>query len=521
MAVLQSLNRETTDVKAKTKQALIGVDIGTQGTKAVLVSEEGTLLASSFRKSALHQPRAGVVEEDPERQVAAVCATIKECVGKAHTAPGSVAALAIAGQMAGVLGVGQDGRNVTPYDSWLDTRCGAYITQMNRVAGDEIIAKTGGPASFNHGPKILWWKHERAKVFRAIAAFVQPGGYAAMRLCGLTARNAFIDKTYLHFSGFADNPRGCWDAGLCRRFSLDAKKLPQIVNPHQVVGELTGSMANRCGLSAGVPVVAGCGDTAASFLACGATRAGICVDVAGTASVFAATTNSFKPDQRFKTLTCGQAATPGLWHPYAYINGGGMNLEWFRKQITGFGSKSRLPKFAALDAAAEAIKPTPDLPMFVPHLGGRVSPGWPDLRGAWVGLTWAHEVPHLWLAMLEGVALEYAIYQQVLRHLHPNLRLVELRATGGGEGSALWNQIKADVLDTPVARVNRSEGAPLGAALLAGFGVGLIKDLDTTARKWIRAGKVVSSNRRLARYYQQRLTGYEAVLKSLNHWSQN
>jgi len=502
-------------------QALIGVDIGTLGTKAVLVSEDGTLLASSFRKSTLHQPGAGVVEENPERQVATVCATIKECVGKSRIAPGNVSALAIDAQMAGIIGVGKDGRNVTPYDSWLDTRCGAYITQMNRVAGDEIIAKTGGPASFNHGPKILWWKHERADVFRSIATFVQPGGYAAMRLCGLTARDAFIDKTYLHFSGFADNQSGCWNAGLCRRFGFDAGKLPRIVNPHQIVGELAVSMASRCSLRAGVPVVAGCGDTAASFLACGATRAGICVDVAGTASVFATTTHTFKPDRRYKTLSCGQAATPGLWHPYAYINGGGMNLEWFRKQIAGFGSSARLPEFADLNAAAEAIEPMPELPMFVPHLGGRVSPGWPALRGAWVGLTWAHNTPHLWRAMLEGVALEYAIYQQVLLHLHPKLHLVELRITGGGERSALWNQMKADVLGTPVAQVTRSEGAPLGAALLAGFGIGLIKDLDATARKWIRAGKAIQPNRRLGRYYQQRLAAYEAVLKSLNDWSKN
>jgi xylulokinase len=508
-------------VKAQIMQALIGVDIGTQGTKAVLLSEDGTLLASSFRKSILHQPGTGVVEEDPERQVATVCSTIKECVRKTRIDPGNVAALAIAGQMAGVIGVGKDGRNVTPYDSWLDTRCSSYIERMKRVAGDEIIAKTGGPASFNHGPKILWWKHERTKVFRAIAAFVQPSGYAAMRLCGLTARDAFIDKTYLHFSGFADNQRGFWDAALCRRFSLNQEKLPRILNSHEVVGELCASMAGRCGLRSGVPVVAGCGDTAASFLACGATREGICVDVAGTASVFAATTRTFKPDRRFKTLSCGQAATPGLWHPYAYINGGGMNLDWFRNQIAGFRSSGRLPKFADLDAAAEAIGPTIDLPMFVPHLGGRVSPSWPELRGAWVGLTWAHKAPHLWRAMLEGVAMEYAIYRQVLRHLHPNLRLLELRVTGGGEKSDLWNQIKANVLGTPVAQVGRSEGAPLGAALLAGFGVGLIKDLDATARKWIRTGKIAQPNRRFARHYQQRLTAYAAVLKSLNDWSKN
>ena len=124
-------------------KALIGVDIGTQGTKAALFAEDGACLASAFRKSALHQPRAGVVEEDPERQVATVCQTIKECVVKARVAPSDLAAVAIDGQMAGIIGVDEQGRCVTPYDSWLDTRCAPYITRMNAVARAMIEMENG------------------------------------------------------------------------------------------------------------------------------------------------------------------------------------------------------------------------------------------------------------------------------------------------------------------------------------------------------------------------------------------
>jgi xylulokinase len=500
---------------------LIGIDIGTQGTKAGLFAAHGRLLASAFRKSALRQPRPGVVEEDPELQVASVCQTIAECLAQAKIAPAEVAALAIDGQMAGILGVGADGRHVTPYDSWLDTRCAPYIQVMNQAAAEEIIERTGGPASFNHGPKILWWMRERPKVFGAIRAFVQPGAYAAMRLCGLTAADAFVDKTYLHFSGFADTRKGCWDPDLCRRFGLDENKLPRIVNPHAVVGQVNQEMARRCGLRAGVPVVAGCGDTAASFLASGATREGICVDVAGTASVFAATVRQFRPDRRHQVLGCGQAATPGLWHPYAYINGGGLNLEWFRREQAVLGRESASEaSFKDLDRAAACLSTDDPLPFFVPHLGGRVSPSWPKLRGAWVDLTWAHRPAHLWRAMLEGVALEYAIYKQVLLELHPKLRVAELRVTGGGEKSAFWNQLKADALGVPVVQMVRSEGAPLGAALLAAYGVGLVKDLDQAAREWMAAGRVTRPNRKLARYYQQRLARYGALLASLNAWSE-
>ena len=186
---------------------LLGIDIGTQGTKAVLFDRRGRTLAAAFRKSRLHRPAPGVVEEDPEYQFKTVCQCIKSCVSQAGIAAATIAAVGIDGQMAGILGVGADGRHVTPYDSWLDTRCSNYIVQMQQQAGEEIIRRTGGPASFNHGPKILWWRQERPRTYEQIAAFVQPGGYAAMRLCAMDATAAFIDKSYLHFSGFADNLR--------------------------------------------------------------------------------------------------------------------------------------------------------------------------------------------------------------------------------------------------------------------------------------------------------------------------
>ena len=177
------------------RDLVIGIDIGTQGTKTAVFDAAGRPLAGAFVKSRLCRPGPGVVEEDPERQVDSVCATIRRCARAARLEPGRIAGIGIDGQMAGVIGVGRDGRAVPPYDSWLDTRCAPYITQMERAAGDEITAKAGGPPSFNHGPKILRWQREFPRIYRSIRAFVQPGGYAAMRLCGLDGAAAFIDRT--------------------------------------------------------------------------------------------------------------------------------------------------------------------------------------------------------------------------------------------------------------------------------------------------------------------------------------
>jgi xylulokinase len=443
-------------------------------------------------------------------------------VADAGIKPSSVAAIAIDGQMAGIIGVGRDGRAVTPYDSWLDTRCAPFIDRMSSEAGARILEKTGCAPSFNHGPKILWWMHERPEVFREVRSFVQPGGYAGMRLCGREGDRAYIDETYLHFSGFADNNGSRWDDVLCGAFDLDPAKLPEIVSPSAVVGQLIPAMAQRCGLPSGVPVVAGCGDTTASFLSCGATREGLCVDVAGTASVFASTTAAFNPDIDRRTLGCGRSAVPGLWHPYAYINGGGMNLEWYRREIANRGAAegSDLMSLKELDKKAEGIGGAGTIPLFVPHLAGRVSPAMPYLRGAWVGLDWTHGLAHLYRGVLEGVALEYGVYLGVLRGLYPELALREIRVTGGGGASPLWNRIKASVLQMPVVRLRGSPGAPSGSALLAGFGIGLFDDLDRAADRWTQAEATFRPEPEWVPLYREKVRRYEALLNTLNAFSE-
>ncbi len=497
---------------------LIGIDIGTQGTKAALYSEIGKCRAIAFEPSRLYQPAHGIVEEDPEYQVATVCKTIQACMNKSKLDGDAVAAIGIAGQMAGVLGIDKAGRAVTPYDSWLDTRCKAYIERMQKTAGQAILTKTGCAPSFNHGPKILWWMHERKETFKSVKSFVQPGGYAAMRLCDLKGSDAFIDTTYLHFSSFADNQKSQWDAALCEQFGMDPSLLPRIREPQEVIGEITPESAHRCGLPAGIPVVAGCGDTAASFLACGATTEGICVDVAGTASVFAATTAQFQPDLKNATLGVGQAVSPGLWHPYAYINGGGMNLEWFRNQVMPLPSSHEPRSLSELDDSASHIQLDPSLPMFIPHLGGRVSPAWPEMRGAWAGLTWKHSYPQLYRSLLEAVALEYCVYQEILVGIDSQFKPNEVRITGGGEKSTLWNQIKSDALGIPVVQMQHNEGSPKGAAMVAGAGVGLFKDVRQISETWCTCGARYEPNHVANRFYHERLQDYKALLDCMNQW---
>ncbi len=494
---------------------LIGVDIGTQGTKTVIFSKEGKCVAKSIVKSKLIRT-SNSIEENPEDQFDSVCRSIGECMRKAGLHPSSIAGIGIDGQMAGIVGIGSDGKHITPYDSWLDNRCSPYIKLMEEKACDEILRKTGNAPSINHGPKILWWKHEKTKIFSQIESFVQPGAYVAMRLCGLKAKDAFIDNTYLHFSGFANNKQNTWDYKLCDYFDIDCSLLPRIVKSSEVIGEISSASAKLAGLSAGIPVVAGCGDTAASFLSAGAVDEGICVDVAGTASVFAATTFSFKPDTKNKTLSCGKSVVGDLWHPYAYINGGGMNLEWFKTKVLTNKDKLDVIDFEELNRLASEHAPDIDDPVFIPHLGGRSCPGNADMRGAWFNLSWSVDAPILYRSILESVAMEYCLFKNSLSSLYDNYPFKELRITGGGEKSVLWNQMKADALGIKVVQIQQNEGAPMGAAMLAGLGTGFLSDIEKTINEWVKTTRECYPDPDKNSFYEKRMKKYNEFLELLS-----
>lgn len=495
-------------------QLLLGIDIGTQGVKSSLFDQNGRCLGTSFIPSQLHQPEPGITEEDPEFQLDSVCRSISECLKDiTESDRKAVKALAIDGQMAGVVGVGADGMAVTPYDSWLDTRCAPYIKIMKEKAEAEIIRKTGNPPSFNHGPKILWWKHEKPETYEKIVSFVQPAGYAAMRLCGLKGSEGFIDKTYLHFSGYADNKNACWDDGLLNQFDIDPAKLPRIVKSTDIIGTMSREMAARCGLPVPVAVAAGCGDTAASFLSCGAVTPGICIDVAGTASVFAATTDKFCFDSETQVMGCGASVTEGLWHPYAYINGGGMNVEWFLSEVLGRG-KEESDRYR--DVEPDTLAPREDDPIFVPHMAGRVSPSQPDLKGTFAGLSWSHTKKDMFKAVMEAVALEYGIYRKSLMTMLPGVELSEMRITGGGENSRIWKEMKSAVLQVPVVSIEQKFGAPMGAAIVAGVACGVLKSTKDAAEQWISTKDATTCDPGLYEYYKKRTVRYESLLAAMN-----
>jgi xylulokinase len=502
---------------------LIGVDLGTSATKAALYSLEGRLAAEAILEVPVYTLRPGVVEQENLDFFNSAAHTVRSCIRESGIDPRQVAAIAFDSQMAGIGSIDEAFQPAARFDSWLDMRCQPYIEWLDQTAGERIIRSTGCPPSCNHGPKMLWWQHERPKEYARIAKFVTPAGYVAGSLAGLRADQAFMDYTFIHYAGVSDSQALAWSPELGRATGIELEKLPRIVEPWTIIGEAAPTAAREFGLAPGTPIAAGCGDTAACALGAGVVRPGMLYDTAGTAAVLAACTDRMVADVRNRALLSMHSVIPGLYHPLAYIAGGGLALRWFRDQFYNVlrGQPQPLENYLyeAMDELAVNAPPGANELMFSPHLGGRICPPAPGMRGAWIGFSWGHTQADFLRAILESVAFEYAYYLKILVEQIPELRLLETRVVGGGARSQTWNQIKADVLQVPYRRLSRAEFGTWGCALVAGKAVGLFADLAVKAEETtLMQGEPILPDPALRSVYEPLVEQYIHLQARLSHY---
>ena len=490
----------------------IGCDLGTMGTKAAVVDLNGRILGEAFEEVALHTPRPGWVEQDLAEIEASAYRTIRRALDAAGQ-PEKVAGVAFSGQMSGVGAIDESFRPVAHFDSWLDSRCAPYIHKMASHSA-RITELAGCPPTYSHGPKILYWQQERPDDFQQVARFLVPGAYVAGRLCELDPSEAFIDRTYLHFTNLADTKEASWSEELIRLFGVDRGLLPRIVDPLDVIGEVTAEAAAVTGLPEGTPVVAGAGDQTAASLGAGVTDPGQAFDSAGTASVFAVCLDRFTADVSNQTFTAAHSVIPGTFIGMAFINGGGLALRWFRDYVAGIGDVPEA--YPRLDDLAREVEPGSEGLLWFPHFQGRVLPPDPSARGGWVGLTAGHSRGHMFRAILEGIAFEYAEWARLMGQLSGNVPR-EARALGGGARSALWNQIKADVLGIDWLPTKREECGVLGNALIAAAGTDFIavSDLPEVSRSWQPVGAPVRPDPDHHAAYQRVVNAYRRLADGL------
>lgn len=477
---------------------LVGVDVGTQSVKACLFRLDGTRISHAAAPLTLHRRAGDEVYQEAEDFCRLVTSVIGSCMAASgRPEDADVAAIGVAGQMAGILGIDARGQAVTPYDSWLDSRCRAEVAEMDARRGNRLVELTGCPPMVAHAPKILWWRRTHPAAYASVAKFVVPSAFVSGRLCGLPAAEAHVDSTHLHFTGLADAARGLWSAELASEIGVDLGLLPRIAAPTEQIGGLTTAAAAACGLRPGTPVAAGLGDTAAGALGAGVVEEGQLLDTAGTASVLGVSVARFRPDAS-RTLVLMRGAVPGQWISLSYLAGGDL-LGWLAQVLGG----DRLDTLMREAAAA-----TGRGPLFVPHLGGRILPAAPRARGAWIGLEVSHTRGDLVRAVLESVAFEYAGFLERAVQLFPGLVPREVRVIGGGSGNMLWNRIKASALGAAYVRPRGQDFSCWGAALVAAAAVGAVDDLAAAALRTAGQASQVDPDRSLQSQYAERLRDY-------------
>ena len=480
---------------------LLGIDIGTSACKAALFKKDGTLAATASASYDTQYPKPGWVEQSPEDWWDAVCQTLNKLWETVD--PKTVAGVGIDGQSWAAVAVDDKGQVLCPSPIWMDTRADELCTKWGQALGQEkIFSISGNPFSPSYTlPKILWYKKHWPEVYKKAAHILQCNSFIAYRLTGIASQD--LSQGYgLHCF---DLQKGTYDLTLCREMDINPLILPEIAECHQIIGKITKKAAEACGLLEGTPVVAGGLDAACGALGAGVLHSGQTQLQGGQAGGMGICTSEYRPSP---SLIMSYHVIPGHWLLQGGTVGGGGALRWFREQ---FGNNE---SFDELTAQAETIKPGSDGLVFLPYMAGERSPIWDkDAKGILYGLDYSKTKAHAIRAVLEGVA--FSIRHNLETAAEAGAFAEEFRATGGAGNSALWMQIKSDVTDTPIAVPSSDTATTLGAAMLAGVGIGLYADFEAAVADTVAIKRSYKPNADHEKIYDENYAVYRRLYERL------
>ena len=490
---------------------LLGIDLGTSGTKTLVCDFRGKVLATGHAPHTVQSPRPGWSEQDPAQWWTACRKAVKQAVKKAGVDGRQITAIGLSGQMHGSVFVGKGADDTSealrPALLWNDQRTAAQCDEITQKAGGprKLIDAVGNPALTGfQAPKILWLRQHEPKHFSKTAHVLLPKDWLRLRLTGELATEVSDASGTL----LLDVKRRAWNTTLMRKLGLDPALFPRCVESHEVTGTLTRSAAGALGLREGVAVVGGAGDQAAGAVGNGIVQRGIVSATLGTSGVVFAHSDEPSYDEQGRVHTMCHAVA-GTWCVFGCMLSAAGSLQWFRDALA-----PKVPFDKLVDEAAEVLPGSAGL-MFLPYLTGERCP-YPDpqARGTFIGLTPQHRRAHLTRAVLEGVTFGMADQVRIMRD-GMNIAMKSVRLSGGGAKSAVWRQLQADVYGTPVALTNASEGPAYGVALLAGVGTGVWKSVPEACAATIEQTESRKPDGKRKAFYARRHDVYASLYPAL------
>lgn len=480
---------------------MIGLDLGTGGVRAIAVNLQMQAIAVATSSYPLLTPQPGWTEQNPSDWLEASLNALLDLTQKLNGH--QVLALGLSGQMHGMVPLDADGSVIRPAILWNDQRTGKAVDAIETaIPRQEMIRRTGNPAITGFQlPKIVWLRSEEPQAYARLQQVLLPKDYLGYMLTG----ELVTEPSDASGIGCLNLVQRQWDADILKALNLSLALFPAIVESCAIAGRLKPVIAERTGLPAGLPVVAGGGDNAAAAIGLGISsshlnRGSLSI---GTSGVIFVPCDRPIPDPE------------GMVHMFCHADGGyhllgvtlaaGGALRWYRDTFA--------PQLAFTDLMAMADLSSPGARgvLFLPHLAGERSPYLdPDTRGAWVNLSLAHTQADLVRAVLEGVAFNLRAALEIINDITP---VHQLLATGGGARSNTWLQILADVLQAELVAPQAEEGAAYGAAILAMVGIGAYANLEAAFKMLPQDNKAIQpqANSAYAAAFERYSKLYEAL----------
>ena len=466
---------------------VLGIDIGTGGTRALIVDQHGRVVASATEEHhPFASPQIGWAEQQPDDWWTACKVAVPRVLSRAGLRADDIAGLGFSGQMHGAVMLDKTGCVVRPALIWCDVRTDRQSRELTeKVGADKLIQLTCNPALTNFTlTKLLWVRENEPDNWKRVRSVMLPKDYVRYQLTGEHATDmADASGTLL-----LDVAKRRWSQEMLQASGIDRELLPTLYESPDVCGEVSARGAAATGLKAGTPVVAGAGDQAAGATGMGIVTPGAVSATIGTSGVVFAATDAPALDSKGRLHTFCHAI-PGRWHVMGVTQAAGLSLRWFRDQF-GAGSDDGRDPYERLTEEASTVPPGCNGLLWTPYLMGERTPHLDaHARGALVGLTASHRRADVIRAILEGVA--FSLRDSFSLFAEMNVPVKNVRLGGGGARSTLWRQVQADVYGHEVEIVQAEEGAAYGAALLAGVGARMWSTVDEACASVVRVAKTV------------------------------
>jgi xylulokinase len=470
---------------------LLGIDIGTSGTKTVLFDDIGSTITSSTKEYPLYQPQNGWAEQEPLDWWNAVCESTSEVISKSGIKAQDIKGIGLSGQMHGLVMLDGEGKVLRKSIIWCDGRTAKECEEITQKVGKEkLIDITANPALTGFtASKILWVRNNEPQIYEKCRKILLPKDYIRYMLTGEFATEV-SDASGMQL---IDIKNRCWSDEVLQKLQIDKALLSDVYESYVISGSISNIAAKQTGLAAGTPVAGGAGDQAAGAVGNGIVKEGIISSTIGTSGVVFAHTDTPIIDKLGRVHTFCHAV-PNSWHIMGVTQAAGLSLKWFRDNFcsneTEVAKLLECDPYVLMDKQSSLSPAGANGMFYLPYLMGERTPHLdPNARGVFFGLSAIHTKRDMLRAIMEGVSYSLKDCMEIIKATGINTS--EVRASGGGGKSALWRQMQADMFGCAVNTVNSSEGPALGVALLAGVGVGVYSTVQQACECVIKTDKTL------------------------------